>query len=1000
MEKSGVHSVVPKFSVVLIMIALSVVGIACLPRLNVQYTPSESGRTITVSYSFADASAEIVEAEATSRIEGTLSSIQGVSSVNSLSSNGSGRVSVEFRKGKDMDAARFEVASAIRNLYPFLPTGVTYPLIRRSSSGNNRNEGTAISYTIKGDMPSREIERFAREHILTPISTLRDVDAVSLSGATPFHWVIVFDAMKAASADIDAGDIASAFSDIYRNEVVGTAVTPEGGMVVRLSGDTTMDFGSIPIKNAEGRVVRLGDIASWRFEEAQPNSYYRVNGLNTINLSISVAENSNLLSAVSAVKEEMSGIAAGFPEGVSVDISYDSSEYIRDELRRIYFRTGLCILILLLFVFIVSRSWRYMLIITATLAVNILTAVMIYAFAGVQIHIYTFAGITVSLGMVIDTSIVMADHYGYWRDRRVFPSIFAATATTVGALLLVLLLPESERANLNDFIRVIVINLALSLAVAYYFIPSLMGYIPVHTVPTARQMVRGRRTVLINRLYAGYIEWGVRHRWLLIAVFLACFCIPARLFYSAMDRTDFYRRPVRPQLYISAGMPEGSSIVRLNEVVKSMENYLAGFDGIESFRTVISRYDNASIVVDFKPEVERTAFPQALKSEVTAMAANFGGANWTVSGIDENDFDNNVASSRKSDRIILSGYNFQELMRYAGLLTERLAANERVVGPEVRSSYNTVHCTEFNLGYDFEAMTAAGVNPYSYYSVLSSRLYDNTIGQVMTGGEYCEVVLRSSESGSFDLWHVLNTPLEVGSQKMTLSSVGGIEKKRTGIDIKRENQSYVVEVCFDVIGSNQMSRSIVTENVGYMNDAVLPVGFKARDPRGGLFTDHKETYGWLVLLILAAVFIMLSMTFESLRLPFAVILLVPISFIGVFLVFGLSDISFDQGGFAALVMLCGIVVNAGIYIITTYQRFGGMSSKDCSGRIRLYIKAFNHKAVPTFLTIASTALGLLPFLSDGPEEVFWFDFAVGTICGLLMSVVAILLYLPVFAVRK
>ena len=177
------------------------------------------------------------------------------------------------------------------------------------------------------------------------------------------------------------------------------------------------------------------------------------------------------------------------------------------------------------------------------------------------------------------------------------------------------------------------------------------------------------------------------------------------------------------------------------------------------------------------------------------------------------------------------------------------------------------------------------------------------------------------------------------------------------------------------------------------------VGYLAKDPGSGLFSSRRDTYEWLVFLILLVIFVILSMAFESLRLPFAIIFLIPISFIGIFLVFGFSDISFDRGGFAAIVMLCGIVVNAGIYIIADYNRLVGKTVCGIPQRIRLYIKSFNHKTMPILLTVVSTILGLLPFLSDGPEEVFWFDFAIGTISGMAMSLVAIVLYLPVFAIK-
>lgn len=1018
MPEKSTNRGIPPLTAVLLMAALSLVGLASLQRLNIQYTPTAPSQEIAVSYSYPDASAEIVEAEVTSVLEGALSSLGGITDISSTSRKGSGSVSISFRKGKDMDAARFEVASAVRNVFPSLPSGVSYPSVRLSSGGGGR---TSISYILRGAMPSQEMEKYAREYILPHLSALADVDGVTLSGATPFHWVITFDAEKTASAGITADDMASAFRSAYANQVLGLVETSEGTLAVRLTGDATDDFGAIPVKKVGGRILYFRDLASWQYKESLPTSYFRVNGLNTITLAVSTAGTSNLLSAVSSVKEEMARLQAAFPEELTASVSYDASDYVRSELRKIYFRTALCILILLLFVFITSQSWRYLFILSATLIVNVLTALAVYALVGLQIHIYTLAGITVSLGMVIDTSIVMADHFGYWGNRRIFPALFWATATTVAALLTVLLLPESERTNLTDFIWVIVINLSLSLLVAYLFIPSLMSFLPIRPSSATFSFQRKRRRVKRNLFYGKYIAWGIGHRWVLVLLFVLAFGIPVCLvpyarenyrtasrivsssfgrFYEAMDRSNFYRQPERKQLYINAGMLEGCTVAQLNEVVKAMENYLAGFNEIESFTTQIYDYDNARIVVEFKPQFERTAFPLQLKSQVTAMAINFGGANWSVYGIDQNSFNNNIVSSYKGCHIILSGYNYQQLLGYAVHLMDYLSANRRVAEPEIWSSHWGRPSLEFNLDYDFEAMTAAGVDPYRYYGELSSKLYDRSIGNVLKEGDVTEVVFRSSETDSYDLWHILNAPIPVDSLKMTLSSVGNIIKKRSGIEIRKSNQSYQLDVCFDFIGSYLLQKRLIDNAVTHMNDNILPLGFKAENPQSGWYDTHKERYAWLIFLIVAVIFVLLSMSLESIRLPLAIIFMIPISFIGLFLVFGFSDFSFDQGGFAAFVMLSGIVVNAGIYLLTTYQRFGGPFAQSRPLRIRLYVKALNQKLMPISLTIASTVMGLLPFLSDGPEEVFWFDFAVGTIGGLVFSLIALFLYLPVFAIRK
>ena len=214
-------------------------------------------------------------------------------------------------------------------------------------------------------------------------------------------------------------------------------------------------------------------------------------------------------------------------------------------------------------------------------------------------------------------------------------------------------------------------------------------------------------------------------------------------------------------------------------------------------------------------------------------------------------------------------------------------------------------------------------------------------------------------------------------------------------------------VGYDFIGSYELSKSLTEKTVKYMNEDGRPGGDKAGVPDYWWGAGKQIQYAWLLLLIIAIIYVMCAMTFESVRLPFAVILMIPVSFIGVFLVFGAFDFPFDQGGFAAFVMLSGIVVNAGIYLINQFQDIRSLAER--RGRrsrsrtaIRQWVKAYNHKINPTMLTIISTILGLIPFLFDGPEEVFWFAFAIGTIGGMAFSILALLFYLPVFCfkVRK
>ena len=1034
---------IPAFSVLLIMAALAVIGVAMLPMLNVQYTPSPVERKIDVSFTWPDASARLIEQSVTSRIEGALSAITGSESVSSRSSKGSGRVTIRFRKGTEMAAARFEVASAIRNLYPKLPEEVSYPAISIATGGTR--ESDMLVYTIKADLPSRRIEEYVEAHMSTPLSQTEGVGKVSLSGVTPFEWVITFDPKAMEVNGISAADLAAAFRDYFRSDVIDLTTLPHAdgtdrSIVLKLRNRASLNFGDIPIARRNGRIYHLRDFATARWCEAPPSTYFRINGLNTITLSIGCEASTNMLRVAENVKEEMQRLQAAFPPGISATLTYDASEYVSGELHKIYLRTLLCVAILMLFVYLVSRDFNYLLIIAVTLAVNILVAVVFYNLLNLDIHIYTLAGITVSLGIIIDSSIIMVDHYSYYRNRRVFVSILGALLTTIGALGIVWLLPEKQQANLTDFSLVIVINLVVSLIVALLFIPALLDKFPLKRSMTVSSVKRRRLTVRVSRAYARFIGWGRRHRWLFIVALIWGFGIPTfllpekiepekgetpgrgtelynkimegrfmtehrsfldkflgsslHLFHTATSRYNNFREPEQKVLYVNAGMAEGCTVQQLNDVVRHMENYICQFDEVDMFRTRITSYDNARIEITFKPEYENSGFPSMLKQELTSAAINFGGATWRVWGIDDNSFNNNIVSSYRSNQIRLRGYNYDQLAAYADRLIDSLSTNRRVSEPEIMDGDAwTLPHNEFTIRYDDERIAATGLDVSDYYTILNTMLYQSRLPSVYNGEELQQVILESGDRDRFDRWHIANAQVGIDSLRTKLSTVGTIEKHRTGISIRRSKQSYEILVGFDFIGSYELGKRLIERTVRQLNDEILPIGFRADSPSHNFGRQEKQQQAWLILLVVAIIYTMCTILFESLRKPLVIILMIPISFIGVFLSFGWSDFIFDQGGFAAFVLLCGIVVNAGIYLINEEDTCAAISGKR---GIALYLKAFNHKIVPISLTILSTILGLAPFLYDGPEEVFWFAFAIAAISGTFFSVVALLIYLPIF----
>lgn len=231
----------------------------------------------------------------------------------------------------------------------------------------------------------------------------------------------------------------------------------------------------------------------------------------------------------------------------------------------------------------------------------------------------------------------------------------------------------------------------------------------------------------------------------------------------------------------------------------------------------------------------------------------------------------------------------------------------------------------------------------------------------------------------------------IDSMNTRLSDLGSITKRRTGLNISRENQQYVITVGYEFIGSGDLQMRMEMEQIKRLNEQ-LPMGFHAGSQGYGYWEEHKQRT-ILIFVVVLVIFMICASMFESFRIPLVIVLLIPVSFIGLFLSYPIFGVSFGQGGFAAMIMLCGITVNAGIYLTSEYRTIAAATKH---AGLKTYIKAYNRKIIPTMLTILSTVLGLIPFLFDGRNSQFWFSFAVGVMSGMLFSVIAIVIVMPVF----
>jgi multidrug efflux pump subunit AcrB len=986
-----------------------------------------------------------------------LARITGVKNIKSTSGNNYGRITLELDKHASMDIVRFEASTIIRQTWPNLPSSTSYPTIYV----NRPDEESArplLVYNIDAMVSPIIIQQYAEEHIKPVLAQLPGIYKIEVSGATPMEWLLEYDISQLDALGITVNDIREAVGSYNRKESLGMVMFESNEhdkryMRLSLSTETAgrpkgFHAEDIFLTDKNGHMIRLDKLVSVTYREEPPSNYYRINGLNSIYLSLTATEDANQLRLSKSVKEEIAQIKQLLPKGYEMHINYDATEHIDSELNKIYFRTTLTILILLLFVFLTTFNIRYLLLIILSLFFNISIAFIFYYLFSLEIQIYSLAGITISLSLVIDNTIIMADHYMRNRDRKVFLSILAATLTTVGALAMIFFLDEKIRLNLQDFAAVVMINLMVSLVVSLFLVPAAIENINIRKKLTRFRFRRLRFSpkkivVYFNKLYFLIIKFLFRFRPVAFIILLLAFGIPVFLLpdkiegeskwaerYNNIVSSSHFKEKIRPViekslggtlrlfaqkvydgsyftrndetiLTISASMPNGTTIQQMNLLIRQMESYLSQFKEIRQFQTSIYNPRRANIQVLFTKEAERSGFPYQLKSNVISKALQLGGGSWGVYGLQDHGFSNDVRENAGSMRVKVYGYNYDDLYVHADSLRERLLTYRRIKEVHINSQFSWYKedYLEYIFSLNRQRMAAEDIRPYELYASVSPVFGRDINCGYVNGDEQIEYIKMSSkQSRLYDLWSLANMSRSMNGKYYKAGELTNITKTQTPQNIVKENQQYLLCLQYEYIGSAQQGNKILERELEQFNKD-LPLGYSAESEGGYYWWNKKDNKQYLFLgLIILIIFFMTSILFNSLKQPLAIIFVIPVSYIGVFLTFYLFGLNFDQGGFAAFVLLCGITVNASIYLINEYNRI--LRRKPRMNPAKAYIKSWNIKIVPIFLTIISTILGFIPFMVGLDKEAFWFPLAAGTIGGLIMSLAGIFFYLPLFLIKR
>jgi len=991
---------VTTFMVVMIILIL---GVVSLTNLKLDLYPDVSLPYAIVTTQYEGAGPEEVESIVTANLERILTTVSDLKTMNSVSSEGSSLIMMEFNSGTDLDMALLDVREKIDIVQGMLPDGVSDPTVIKLDP--NMLPIITMGISQEGKEAS-ELLQWAEEVVSPRLERLEGVGSVTVGGGLDQEIRVTLDPDKLFASGLTLDQVASALMMENINAPGGSTREGSYDLLVRTTGEfqSVAEIGAIPIvSQATGTQYRLSDIASIEETQAEGDIYSRINGVDSLTLNVRKESIANTVQVAKQIHDELDDIQTLYPD-VDVMILMDQAEFINMSVNSVS-RNGLmgavlAILILLLFL----RNFRSTLVISVAIPISVVaTFVMIY-FADITLNMISLGGLALGVGMMVDNSIVVLENIDRMKGQGLSPeeaaskgskqvamAIVASTLTTVSVFLPVVFLEGMTADIFKELALTVTFSLLASLLVALTLVPML-------SARWESKHHRGNREpksmVAVRRVYTGALRWALHNRVLILVLAIAIFGGSVALALSA--GTEYFPEVDQGQIDITVDMPNGTRFAETLNCVQQVEAVIDTVSDVESVSASVGggdmfeglfggSQDNGSLTVMLTPLSERDRDVTDVANEIREKTASVPGCEIEVSAAGMM----MMGGTGSAISVELKGSDLDRLDTMAKDLIARI---EKVPGAtEVTGSLESGG-PEMRIRLDRQKAASYGINTALVSRAVQTAFMGTVATRYKVDGREIDVRLRypaGSMDTAVDVQQLMITsPL---GMTLPLSDIADFVYDKGPASIERLDQSRVVRVDCSLTGERTLGE-VAGDIQGIVDTITLPEGYSIH--LGGQQEEMISAFsdlGLALVLGVLLVYMIMAAQFESMKHPFIIMFTVPLSFAGGMFLLGVTGTPLSISAILGFVMLTGIVVNNGIVLVdyVNQLRRDGMDTHEA------LLEASPTRLRPILMTMLTTVLALIPLaLGIGEGSELMAPMAMTVVGGLLFATLLTLLVVP------
>ncbi len=962
----------PVFATVLSLLIV-LVGVVSFSRLNVREYPKIDNPVVTVETKYTGASSAVVESQVTKVLEDSLSGIEGVDVITSISRQEQSQITVSFVLSRDADSAAADVRDKVSRVRQKLPQGIDEPVIAKVEA----DAFPVIWLSFTADtLNVLQLTDYANRIAKPMLQTAPGASDVRVYGERKYAMRIWLDPDRLAAYKLTTQDVEDALRRSNVEVPAGRIESQLREFNVTAATDlqTPREFTQVVIKSVNGTQVRIGDVARVEQGPQLERTATRLNGRDAITLGVIRNATANPLDLSAAVRTMIPKIKENLPPGVDIEVANDNSVFIDRSIKAVYQTIVEAAVLVALVIFLFLRTFRASIIPLVTIPVCLIGTFALMAMFGFTVNTLTMLALVLAIGLVVDDAIVVLEniyrhieegmspfHAAIKGAKEVGFAVVAMTMTLAAVYAPLAFTPGRTGKLFTEFALALAGSVVVSGFVALTLTPMMCSIMLKHNPnPSWFDRTMEHQLQRLSNAYGRLLQWTLARgvvfgrmmsrRWLVVGIMV----LAGIGTWTLLKTTKSELAPIEDRGVILTVIngPDGATMDYTRRYTAAIEKMADKYTEFDRIFTVVGNPTVAqgNVFYRARPWEERKKTTLEIAREMTPAVAGLPGV--TAFPITPPSL-GQPFRERPLNFVILTSDSYQNLAQVVRSFQEEIAKNPGIVSVDTDLRLNK---PEISMEVDRERAADMGVPVDQIARAVETMMGGRQVTRYKREGDQYDVIVQTAPTGR-------DTPDDIdrvcvrgkGDGMIPLSALVKIKEVVVPRELNHFSQRRSASISANLAPTYSLGEAITFMNATAQK--VLKPGYST--DLNGTSREFVKSSGSLAIVFVLAllfIFLVLAAQFESFIDPLVIMLSVPLSMVGALLALQFSGGTLNVFSQIGLITLVGLITKHGILIV----EFANQLREEGMELFAAVTKSATLRLRPILMTTGAMVLGAIP----------------------------------------